>query len=597
MARPNAGGHPAPRRHRLRRSDVGRPQWRLQDARVVVLGVVLILAWAGIGYRLFHVQGADAAVLSQRGFDQRVRHEEILPKRGTIYDRDGIELAVTIYGSSLVADPAVIDDPAAAAAVIGPLIGDNIADVAVKLESDGRYVPLARQLENAEEEVLATAIDEAGLNGFSFVEEPVRVYPSGALAAPVIGLTRLDDGAGTEGIEATMDGALAGRPGTRIVERDAAGRAIPQGELLIEPATPGSDVILTLDREIQYTAEQVLGDAIDETGSIGGSVIVMVPSTGRILAMVSLPSFDPNDRSALDPGTLRNRAVADVYEPGSTLKVVTVSAALELGIVGPSTMIETPPEVRIGDEVYEDHSSFPSAMTVADVVAKSSNVGTIEIQRRLGNERHYAFLDAFGLGRPASIDFNPEAAGRLEHYSAWCRSTCGASAAIGYGIGATPIQMAGVYATIANDGEWVEPHVVAEIIGPDGVRVVSDPRRRRVVSAETAALMRQMLRGVVEGGTGRRARVDGFSVGGKTGTSKKFDVEEGVYSEEETIAWFVGIAPIDDPAIVIAVVLDAPAGELDDGTNLKFGGASAAPVFAAIAESALNQLGVAPDKD
>jgi cell division protein FtsI (penicillin-binding protein 3) len=323
----------------------------------------------------------------------------------------------------------------------------------------------------------------------------------------------------------------------------------------------------------------------------------MVPSTGRILAMVSLPSFDPNDRSALDPATLRNRAVADVYEPGSTLKVVAVAGALELGIVGPATVIETPHEITIGDEVFEDHSDLPAAMTVADVVAKSSNVGTIEIQRRLGNERHYAFLDAFGLGRPASIDFNPEAAGRLDHYSAWCYSTCGASAAIGYGIGATPIQMAGVYATIANDGQWVEPHVVAELIGVDGGRVVSEPRRRQVLSAETAGLMRQMLRGVVEGGTGRRARINGFSVGGKTGTSVKFDVEEGAYSEDETIAWFVGIAPIDDPAIVIVVVLDAPTGLLDDGTELQFGGASAAPVFAEIAESALHQLGVAPDKD
>ncbi|MCZ6460829.1 MAG: penicillin-binding transpeptidase domain-containing protein, partial [Actinobacteria bacterium] len=346
-----------------------RPQWRLQDARVVVLAVVMILAWAGIGYRLFQVQGADAAALSQRGFDQRVRHEEILPKRGTIYDRDGIELAVTIYGSSLVADPALIDDPTAAAAVIGPLIGANIADVAVKLESEGRYVPLARQLEHAEEEVLATAIEGAGLDGFTFVEEPVRIYPSGTLAAPVVGLTRLDGGAGIEGIEAIMDGALAGRPGTRIVERDAAGRAIPQGELLIEPAVPGSDVVLTLDREIQHTAEQALGTAI-ESGALGGSVIVMVPSTGRILAMVSLPSFDPNDRSALDPATLRNRAVADVYEPGSTLKVVAVAGALELGIVGPATVIETPHEITIGDEVFEDHSDLPAAMTVADVVAK-----------------------------------------------------------------------------------------------------------------------------------------------------------------------------------------------------------------------------------
>jgi cell division protein FtsI (penicillin-binding protein 3) len=381
------------------------------------------------------------------------------------------------------------------------------------------------------------------------------------------------------------------------VERDSAGRAIPQGEYLIEEATPGSDVYLTIDREIQHTAEIALGEAIDRTGSVGGSVVVLVPASGKILAMVSLPAFDPNDRSSLQSASLRNRAVADVYEPGSTLKVVAVAGALELGIVGPDTVIETPPEITIGDETFEDVSDHPYTMTVADIVAKSSNVGTIEVQSRLGNEQHYVFLDAFGLGRPASIDFTPEAAGRLDHYTDWCYSTCGASAAIGYGVGATPLQMAGLYATIANDGEWVEPHVVAELVGPDGDRISSKPRRRRVISAETAVMMRRMLRQVVEGGTGHRAEIDGFTVGGKTGTTDKFDVEAGVYSEDETIAWFVGIAPIDDPAIVMVVVLDTPQGILDDGTELKFGGASAAPVFAQIAESALHQLGVAPDKE
>ncbi len=571
-------------------------RWRLQDLRVIILGVVFVVAWGGIGYRLFQVQGADAAELAERGFNQRVRHEEILPKRGTIYDRDGVELAVTVYGSSLVADPAVVGDPAQAAAVLAPLLGENLADLTIKLGRDGRYALLSRGLEHAEAEVLGTAIAEADLQGFSLVEEAVRVYPSGSLAAPVVGLTRLDDGAGIEGIESIMDDALSGRAGKRIVERDGAGRAIPQGEYLIEPAVPGSDVYLTIDREIQHTAERALSSAMDQTGAVGGSVVVIVPETGRILAMVSLPAFDPNERSSLDADSLRNRAVADVYEPGSTLKVVAVAGALELGIVGPETAIETPPEITIADEIFADVAEHPRAMTVADIVAKSSNVGTIEIQDRLGNERHYAYLDAFGLGRPSSIDFNPESAGRLAHFTDWCYSTCGASAAIGYGIGATPLQMAGLYATIANDGEWVEPHVVAEIVGPDGGRIASEPRTRRVISAETAVMLRRMLQRVVEGGTGFRAEIDSFTVGGKTGTSDKFDVDLGQYSTTETISWFVGIAPIDDPAIVTVVVLDTPTGILDDGTELKFGGASAAPVFAEIAESALHQLGVAPDK-
>ncbi len=573
-------------------------KWRGSDLRVIALGAAFILAWAGLGYRLFQVQGADAAELAQRGLDQRVRHETILPKRGTIYDRDGVELAVTVYGKALIADPALIDDPAATAAVLAPLVDSNLADLTVKLDGDGRYMPIARGLEKAEAAAFAAVIEESGLNGLALVDEPLRVYPAGTLAAPVIGLTKRDDGSGIEGIEAIMDDALAGHPGERIVERDASGVEIPQGQhLVVEEATPGSDVYLTIDREIQYSAERALADAIEDTGALGGSVVVMDPHTGRILAMVSLPSFDPNDRSSLEPGDLRNRAVADVYEPGSTLKVVAVAGALEVGVVGPDTSIETPSEITIGDETFTDAARHPRAMSVTDVVAYSSNVGTIQIQRMLGNERHYAYLDAFGLGRPASIDFNPESAGRLDHYTQWCRSTCGATAAIGYGIGATPLQMAGVYATIANDGEWVEPHVVAEIVSPDGERITSTPRSRRVISAETAQLVRQMLIEVVEKGTGDRAALDAFTVGGKTGTSDKFDVETGEYSSEATIAWFAGMAPIDDPKVVVVVVLDSPTGTLPDGTELKFGGASAAPVFAEIAESALHQLGVAPDKE
>jgi len=441
------------------------------------------------------------------------------------------------------------------------------------------------------------AIEDADLVGFTFQDEPLRIYPSGALAASVIGLTRLDDGTGIEGIESVMNTELAGRPGKRVVERDQSGRVIPQAEFLLEPAIPGSDVVLTLDRELQYAAERALQAWIETTGAEGGSVVAIDPKTGEILAMVSLPSFDGTDRATLDPATIRNRAITDVYEPGSTLKVVTIAAALEEGIIRPDTPFQTPPSIDIDGETYTDDGTNPPVMTVADIVAKSSNVGTIEIQRQLGNETHYRYLDAFGLGRSASIDFQGEATGRLDHVTEWCGPVCGASAAIGYGIGATPLQMAEIYATIANDGEWVEPHVVSEIIGPDGSATVMEARRHRVISLGTARTVRSMLSAVVERGTGFRAALDEFSVGGKTGTSNKFDVETGKYSETDTIAWFIGIAPIDDPAIVVAVVLDAPKGELPDGTELKFGGASAAPVFAEIAESALHQLGIAPTHD
>jgi cell division protein FtsI (penicillin-binding protein 3) len=576
---------------------MARTKFRFVDLRLIAVGLVFVLAWAGIGYRLFRVQGADAAELAQLGFDQRVRHETIQAKRGTIYDREGIELAVTVYGKALVADPSLVEAPGEAAAILAPIVDVDYVELIQRLEADGRFTYVARRLESDTVERAREAIESADLIGFSFVEEPLRIYPSGALAAPVIGITRLDDGTGIEGIEAVMETELAGHPGKRVVERDQAGRAIPQGEFLLEPSVSGSDVVLTLDREIQYISETSLQAGIDRSGALGGSVIVLDIANGEILAMVSLPGFDGSDRSTLDPSTLRNRAITDVYEPGSTLKVVTVAAALDEGVVRPDTPFETPNEIEVGDETYSDHGSNPPVMTVSDIVAQSSNVGTIKIQRQLGNEAHYRYLDAFGLGRPASIDFAGESTGRLDHVSEWNNVAAGPSAAIGYGVGATPLQMASVFATLANDGEWVEPHVIAEIVASDGERTITEPRRHRVVSPETARTMRTMLRRVVEDGTGFRADIDEFPVGGKTGTSDKFDVATGKYSETETIAWFIGIAPIDNPEIVVVVVLDAPSGMIAGGYDMSFGGTSAAPIFAEIAESTLHQLGVSPTHD
>ena len=576
---------------------MARTKFRFVDLRLIAVGLVFVLAWAGIGYRLFRVQGADAAELAQLGFDQRVRHETIQAKRGTIYDREGIELAVTVYGKALVADPSLVEAPGEAAAILAPIVDVDYVELIQRLEGDGRFTYVARRLESDTVERAREAIESADLIGFSFAEEPLRIYPSGAIAAPVIGITRLDDGTGIEGIEAVMETELAGHPGKRVVERDQSGRAIPQGEFLLEPSVAGSDVVLTLDREIQYISETSLQAGIDRSGALGGSVIVLDIVNGEILAMVSLPGFDGSDRSTLDPSTLRNRAITDVYEPGSTLKVVTVAAALEEGVVRPDTPFETPNEIEVGDETYSDHGSNPPVMTVSDIVAKSSNVGTIKIQRQLGNEAHYRYLDAFGLGRPASIDFAGESTGRLDHVSEWNNVAAGPSAAIGYGVGATPLQMASVFATLANDGEWVEPHVIAEIIGSDGGRTITEPRRHRVVSAETARTMRTMLRRVVEDGTGFRAAIDEFPVGGKTGTSDKFDVATGKYSDTETIAWFIGIAPIDDPKIVVVVVLDSPSVMIAGGYDMSFGGTSAAPIFAEIAESTLHQLGVSPTHD
>jgi cell division protein FtsI (penicillin-binding protein 3) len=560
----------------------------------------MVAAWAGIGYRLFDLQGAQAVELANVGFDQRIREEAIDARRGTIYDRDGVELAMTIDGWNVVVDPTMLDDPRAAAAVLGPYADVSSSELEAELVGgrDGgrRYAEIAVRVDTGRKDEIKAVVEEHDISGVFYREQPLRVYPAATVAAQVIGLPRYDDGTGIEGLEQTFNSELEGEPGRLIVERDPEGRAIPQGQVLLEPAVPGADVITTIDREVQFAAEQGLAKAMQRTGARGGSIVALDPSTGAILAMASWPGLDPNDRSQVNAEVLRNRAVADIYEPGSTLKAVTVAAAIEEGVVTPETPIDTPKSVVVGEFEYEDHGTNPAWMSVADVVKRSSNVGTIEIQRRLGDDLHYDYLTAFGLGAPSGLDIAGERHGQLNPTSQW-NVTSGSSIAIGYAIGTTPLQMAAVYAAIANDGVWIEPHLVTEIIRPDGQRIATKPRSRTVLSRETATTMRWMLGRVVdsEDGTGRRAEMSDYTSGGKTGTSQKFDVEKGEYSDE-TMASFIGMAPLDDPRIVVVVVLDAPHGNLEDGSDLSLGGASAAPVFAEVTQNALHQLGVAPDR-
>jgi len=587
--------------------------WRRGDLRLLLVGLVFILAWGGIGYRLFDLQGNQALANAEYGFDQRIRERAIDPPRGTIYDRDGVELAMTIDGFNVVVDPMLLDNPQAAAAILAPFSDKSHDELAAELvkgrATERRYVEIAMRVDARTKTVIEMAVDEANkaeiaragdkaeLIKVYYRDQPLRVYPAGSIAAQVIGLVGFDDNSGLEGLEKTFDSELEGRPGRIIVEVDPSGRAIPQGEVLVEPAVAGSDIITSIDREIQFAAEQALRKAMQTTNAIGGSVVVVLVRTGEVVAMASWPGLDLNDRSEIAPSVLRNRAVADVYEPGSTLKTITVAAAIDQGIVTSQTPIDTPRSVVIGEFEYEDHGANPAWMPVEDVIMRSSNVGTIEIQRRLSNALHYEYLTAFGLGRPSGLDVAGERHGTLEPSSSW-NETSGSSIAIGYAVNTTALQMAAVYGTIANDGIWTEPYLVDTILRPNGDEIRTNPRSRRVLSSETAAEMRRLLGRVVENdsGTGRRARMSDFTAGGKTGTSQKFDVEAGVYSNDTT-ASFIGMAPLNDPTVVVAVVLDSPNGILVDGADLSLGGASAAPVFAEVAQNALHQLGVIPDRD
>lgn len=561
-----------------------RPRRATNNRRLAAVGVVLVLAWTMVGYRLTVVQGARAEEFAERGLDQRLQRRTLPADRGTIFDRDGRELAVTIDSVSVYANPREMDDPEAAAMQLAPLIDRNVTDLARELTGGSAFVYLARQLGP---ETVAP-IREADIPGVYFLTEPKRVYPTNGLAVHVVGFVRSDDNVGLEGLELHYDDALAGIPGELLVERDPAGLVIPQGEYQVEPAVQGSDLVTTIKVEIQYAAERALARGIERTGATSGSVVVVDPATGEILAMVNLPSYDPNARAEVPGDAIRNRAVTDVFEPGSTQKAVTVAGALESGLVTPSTPFDIPDKIEIQDTVFEDFTVHPSRLSVTEIVTYSSNLGTILLGDLIGARQLHAIMEQFGQGTRTGVDFPGEAAGVLRPSDEWCLTTCLAGTSIGYHVSVTPLQMAMVYATIANDGVWVQPHLVSEIVDGSGVRQQVEAAQRQVVSATTARQLRAMLQAVVESGTGALAAVPGYRVGGKTGTTEKYLSETQSYSEEAVVASFIGMAPIDSPRVVIVVVLDGPIEHAS-------GGRGAAPIFAEVMLAALNQLGVPPD--
>lgn len=557
---------------------------RGSSTRLVSVGIVLVLAWTAVGYRLTVVQGARAEEFAARGLEQRLQRKTLPADRGTIFDRDGRELAVSIESVSVYANPLEMQDPAAVATGLAPLVGRSVPDLLADLTDGSAFVYIARQMDPED----AQPIRDADLPGVYFLAEPKRVYPTGGLSSHVVGFVRSDDNVGLEGLELHYDEALAGKPGELLVERDPAGRVIPQGEYRVIPAEPGSDLVLTIKTEVQYAAEQALTSALARTGARSGTVIVLDPESGEVLAMVTLPTFDPADRDAIDEDTVRNRAVTDVFEPGSTQKLVTISAALETGLVNPGTVFDIPDKIEIQDTTFEDSTDHANALSVMDIVSNSSNLGTILVGNLVGIRLLHTFLSAFGEGSVTGIDFPGEAPGMLRAPEDWCQATCLAGTSIGYHVSVTPIQMAAVYATIANDGVWIQPHLVREIVDGGGARTPMTALQRRVVSQKTAVQMREMLARVVEQGTGALAAVPGYRVGGKTGTTEKYLTTSQEYSTDQVIASFIGMAPIDDPRVVVVVVLDSPVEHAS-------GGQGAAPVFAEVMRAALNQLGVPPD--
>ncbi|HEY7583615.1 MAG TPA: penicillin-binding protein 2 [Acidimicrobiia bacterium] len=572
---------------------MAKTRWSEGRIRLGLLGLCLAVAWLGMGIRLYQVQVLNASQLAEAGVGQRQTEEVLLPQRGNIFDRNGDPMAMTVDSRSIYLRPAEITEPLYVAQQVGGLLGVPAEGLLESIGSGEQFVYVKRQVElNQAEEVLS--LNLAGVHAH---EEPKRVYPTGSVASHVLGFVNID-GVGSEGIEYEFESDLRGTPGVFSFESAPGGVPIPWAPSHATPAVPGEDLVSTVDLPVQYSAEAACAETLQVTGGTGCWIVAMEVETGAVLAIAGAPAFDPASRISTDGTGFSNFAVRGMYEPGSTMKLISVAGAIEDGVVGPTTVIGAVAdriELRPGacksdtDEVFGCYSDFERHethdMAVADVFRQSSNVGTIKIAQMMSRDQLFFYLKAFGLGEITGLDYPGEAKG-LINLDESCQ-TCPASSAIGYGVAVTAVQMAAAYGAVGNDGVWLQPHLLSTTHGRDGRTATTPVASHRAVSVETAAVMRSLLSEVVEAGTGISAQVPGYLVGGKTGTANKLG-EDGRYTDI-TMASFVGLAPIDDPKVVVAVVVDSPVWEY------RTGGLAAAPAFSTVMEQALHRLGVTPD--
>lgn len=546
------------------------------------------LAFLAISWRLVDVQALSADRYAQLGREQRVREITLAAERGTIFDRDGNELALSVPQSTVWADPRVVVDPASYARQLAPLLARS-GDVAGFEQTilsrlskrDSAFAYLQRKVDDD----VAGKVEALGLPGVNFVPESKRHYPSD-LAASALGLVGTDN-EGLGGLELKFDDLLAGKPGQLVVERDPQGREIPQGLRRYSPPTPGSDLVLTLDHGLQFEAERALTDAVGEYGAQAGTAIVVEVATGDILAMANVSAGRDGRRTGPDPHSERNRALTDVYEPGSTNKVITIAGAIEEGLVSANTEFVVPDQLQVADHLFTDHDPHPTeSWSVRKVLVESSNVGTIMVGKMLGKERIDRYLRAFGFGTKTGLDFPGESAGLLLDPKDWYVTSIG-TVPIGNGLAVTAMQMLDVYVTIANGGIARQPRLIAATVDAEGERhdLPLGPTRR-VLSSQTAGVMQDLLTDVVAEGTGINAAIPGYEVAGKTGTARK-PIEGGRgYYDGKFLASFVGFAPADDPVLAAIVVLDEP--------FPIYGGQTSAPTFARIMRNGLRIEGVPP---
>ena len=531
--------------------------------------------------KLVQLQGLDRTTYSAMAEKQRLRTVTITAPRGAIVDRSGQPLAETVDARDVYADPHEIVDVEGTASKLSGLLGSDPAVIAPLLRQKTSFVYLARAVTPS----LGLSIINLQLPGIGILPTSKRVYPDGTLASNVLGFVHLD-GTGGGGLEYSLNQMLSGHDGERTFETGLAGAPIPDGRDVVKAAEPGTGLQLTLQRDLQWEAQQAIAAQVKKIKADSGTVIVMDPTTGQLLALAVAPGFDSNNPAASSPDALGDPAVSEVYEPGSVNKVITMSGALQDGVFTPTSPFVVPPRLHTDGATFHDAEVHGTLrLTLTGVLAKSSNIGTIEVAQRLTAPRLYHYLQAYGFGQPTGVGLPGDGSGLLPPLATWSPTTL-PTVAFGQGIGVTALQVASVYATIANGGVRVTPNLIGGTIDAEGkLHKSAPPSRRRVISARVARELSDMLEAVTtDQGTAPAARIPGYRIAGKTGTAQRPNGKGG-YSGYT--ASFVGFAPAEHPKLLVEVVLQNP-------RRGHFGGLVSAPVFHDVMSFALQTLGIPP---
>ena len=575
-------------------------QSRLVQDRIRKIVAIAIVIFLLFGLRLIEIQAIRANGYVEKANVELGKTATLLAPRGTIYDINGVELARSITAINIAVDQTVVNDPVTAANIVAPILGMTPSQLLPDLTGERRYVLIAKDITPAKWSEVYEAIEKynsillkskAGISkriaGFVPERSYIRDYPSGLLTASLVGIIN-DQGAGASGIESSLNNLLAGTNG-KYAYANGRGKIIPGSERVSVEAKAGTSIRLTIDRDIQWVAQNAINQAVSSARAQSGTVIVMDPKTGAILAQASAPTFDPNNSNSITLGKLRNPAVQDVYEPGSTGKVITVAAAMEEGLITPESVFTIPYKMKVADEYFHDHEKHPTQrLTTTGLLAVSSNTGSIQIGQKLGKDRLYEYLRKFGMGQSTNSKLPGESAGSLLQVKDWSGTSL-PTFAFGQGYSLTAMQTTSVFATIANNGVRVSPSILAGVVDESGKYTQAKKNASvRVLSEQTSQNMRAMMESVVsKNGTAPSAAIPGYRIAGKTGTANRYNTACGCYSGYT--ASFVGFAPADAPEFVVSVTIQDPQG-------MHWGGVLAGPVFKKVMSFVLQSKRVQPTK-